>query len=202
MVPYTHQNIIFKENDGLLIIKTGQVGITEAITFEIAYHLNYTKDYNMLVICLTQDMANNMRNKVIQHFNSIPDNIRVGTGATRLKNTYKSAIGAHVEFRRADPNIGISATYDVIYLEEIDFMNDFDGIYMSLAPTVSGNGRMVISTTSGNKTKFQHLWNSKNKFNKLYVDKNSYSYNAVDEKSLNALIKAQYDIIIRECVIL
>lgn len=200
---YKHQKTILKIDDNLLIKKSRQVGISEILSFEIAYHLNYTKDYNMLVVCPTQDMANDMKAKVMRHFSNIPDNIRVGTSARLLKNTYASEIGAHVEFRKADPNIGRSATYDTIYLEEVDYINNFDNIYMSLIPTLSRNGKMVISTTpSGNKTHFQHLWNSKNKFNKLFVDIKSYSYNAIDEKSLNALSKAQYDKIIRECVIL
>ena len=200
---YEHQKVMLKTDDFLLIKKERQTGISEAIAFEVAYHLNYTHDCNMLVYCASKVMADNMKDKVIRHFSNIPDNIRVGQTAT-LRTTFSTEIGSCVEFRHGDANIfGRSQTYDAIYAEEVDFIKDFENSYKALAPCVSRKGKMVITTTPGlSKGTFQRLWNSKNRFNKLLVTTNSHTYNAVDEKTLNALSKAQYDKIIRECAIL
>lgn len=199
---YDHQKVILNADDHLLIKKARYTGISEAIAFEIAYHLNYSKDYNMLVICPTMVMAHNIRDKVIRHFSFIPDNIRVGTTAT-MKNSYATEINACVEFRNGDVNgLGHASVSDAIYIEEADSIVDFDQVYAVLSPTLSRKGKMVITSTPGTTKAFQRLWTQKNKFNKLVVTTNSHTYNAVDEKTLNALSKAQYDKIIRECVIL
>lgn len=200
---YDHQKIILKEDDHLLIKKSRQVGISQILAFEIAYHLNYTNDCNILVYCATNTMLNDMRDKVIRHFSNIPDNIRVGQTAS-LRNNFMTEIGASVEFRTGDASTFSRAqTYDIIYAEEVDYINDFENSYQSLAPCISRKGRMIITTTpNGTQSTFSRLWNSKNMFNKLLVTTNSHSYNSPDEKSLNNLTKKQYDRIINECVII
>jgi len=205
-IPYKHQKVMFKENDHLLIRKARQTGITDAIAFEIAYNLNYIKDCNMVVVCPTRQMSLYVRDKVIRHFNCIPDNIRVGLGSQLLKNTYATEIGACVEFQNGDAHtFSHGMSYDVVYIEEADAMNDFDTAYITLFQTLSRrNGRMVISSTpmgGSVNTPFEKLWTAPNKFNKLDVTTNSHSYNIIDEKSLNALSKKQYNKIIKECVI-
>lgn len=114
-------------------------------------------------------------------------------------------INSCVEFRHGDASIfSRGQSYDAIYAEEVDFMKDFENSYQALVPRVSRKGKMIIYTTpKGTNTTFQRLWTQKNKFNKMVVSsKLQSSYNAIDKKSLNALSKAQYDKIIRECVIL
>lgn len=200
---YDHQKVMLKSDDFLLIKKERQAGITEVLTFEIAYHLNYTHDYNMLVYCASKNQAEYMKYKVIRHFSNIPDNIRVGQMAT-LKTTFTTDINSCVEFRHGDTNIfGCAQTYDAIYAEDADFIKDFENAYKTLAPCVSRKGRMIITATSekSNST-LNRLWNSKNVFNKLLVTTISHSYNAIDKKSLSSLSKEQYDKIIHTCVIL
>lgn len=200
---YDHQKVMLKSDDFLLIKKERQTGITEALAFEIAYHLNYTHDYNMLVYCASRNQAEYMKDKIIRHFSNIPDNICVGQ-TTTSKIAFTTNMNSCVEFRHGDANIFARVQpYDAIYVEDVHFIKDFEYAYQALAPRVSRKGRMIITTTpeKSNGT-FQRLWNSKNRFNKLLVTTNSHSYNAIDEKSLNALSKAQYDKIIRECTIL
>ena len=202
---YDHQKQILKNTDYMLIKKSRQVGISDGMKLDIVWNLNYIKDCNMLVVCPTTQHALDFKRKVVEQFNDMPDNIRVNDNKSPMKFSFGTDIGACVEFRVADPKLGRAQSYDVIYMDEVDHMNDFDNTYTNLCQTVSHRnslGRMVITATPTNKnTTFSNLWANKNKFNKLEVTANTFSYNKIDENSLNSLTQEQYNKIIKECVI-
>jgi len=200
---YDFQKVILACDDFLLIRKERQVGESQAIAFEIAYHLNYTPNFNMLMLSPNKSTLYEIKSKIQRHFSNIPDNIRIPLKSS-LKNVIESNINSSIEFRNGNPNNFVrSQTYDAIYIEEADYINDFENSYQILLTCLSKHGKMVIGCTptlSGSK--FEKLWKSKNKFNKLMVDSVTYNYISANKKTLNSLSKTQYDNIIRECVIL
>lgn len=187
----------------ILIKKIRQVGVSEVIAAEIAYNLNFKKDYSMLYVSPTVSMSKHQFDKVVRQFSVIPDNIRVGLSAKNRINYYATTIGANVDFVASRRGLGHSHSYDAIYMEEVDFMNSFGEIYRALIPCLnqSADSKILISTSpSGTPSYFRDLW-SRSGFNKLEISIKQLMQSNIRKHSLNDITKTKYSKIIRSCVI-
>jgi hypothetical protein len=193
------------DSNKLLIKKIRQVGASELIAAEIAYNLNFKPNYNMLYVVPNKSMAKYQMQKTVRQFSSIPDNLRVGLSALKMKGYYATTIKSQVQFTGAFDGLGVACTYDAIYMEEVDFMKSFENTYMGLMPCLArtGNPRLIIaSTPSGKVSFFDDLW-AKTHFNKLEIltKIGNFGITTIKKHSLNDISKAQYSKIIRDCVI-
>lgn len=216
MVPDGHRGKMVKINmhnwkdkvlnsNKLLIKKNRQVGVSELIAAKIAYNLNFKPNYNMLYVVPNRAMATYQMQKVVRQFSSIPDNLRVGLAALKMKGYYATTIKSQVQFTQAFDGLGVACSYDAIYMEEVDFMKSFERTYQSLMPclTRTGNPRLIITTTPSGKTSyFNDLW-AKTHFNKLEISTKTGNFikEIIRKHSLNDISKTQYSKIIRECAI-
>ena len=196
---------VLKSNK-LLIKKVRQVGVSELIAAEIAYNLNFKPNYNMLYVVPNSSMATYQMQKVVRQFSSIPDNLRVGLAALKMKGYYATTIKSQVQFTEAFDGLGVACSYDAIYMEEVDFMKSFERTYQGVMPCLAyaKNPRLIITTTPSGKTSyFDNLWANKTHFNKLEVSTKTVNFakEIIRKHSLNDINKTQYSKIIRECAI-
>lgn len=191
--------------DNILIKKARNQGISELIAAEITYNLNFKKDYDMICMCPTQPMANNMKDKVVRHFSNIPDNIRIGLKAYQNKYTYGTVNDNQVVFSQEDIGAGHSRSFNAMYFEEVDSMNDFQDIYTSMSMCMIGKAdtKLLISTSPLSiKSYFNMLWNNAhNKFDRIEITYNGKCSIPKKIKTLNDITKTAYAKIIRECAI-
>lgn len=187
----------------ILIKKIRQVGISELVAAEIAYNLNFKPNYSMLYVAPNTSMSKYQFDKVVCQFSAIPDNLRVGLSAEKRKDYYCTEINSDVRFASPYPGLGHSHPYDVIYMEEVDFMKKFEETYHSLVPCLSQSkdSKILISTTvSGDPSYFKNLW-SNSSYSKLEITIQELMQKNIRKHSLNDITKTKYSKIIRSCVI-
>jgi hypothetical protein len=141
-----------------VILKSRQMGISTLTAGYALWCMLFKKDYNILVIATTQEVAKNLVTKVRVMHDSLPAWLK-GTTVSDNKLSLSFKNGSQIKAVSSAGTAGRSEALSLLIIDEAAFISGIDEIWASAQSTLStGGGAIVLSTPNGTGNFFHQTW--------------------------------------------
>lgn len=127
-----------------------QLGKTTSATIIICHSIIFREEYSVVLLANKADSARGVMSRIQFAYELLPDFLKIGVkewnkSTIELENDSKIVAGA------TSGSAGRSGSYNMIYLDELAFVEGFDEFYASAYPTISsGKSTKLIMTSTPN----------------------------------------------------
>jgi hypothetical protein len=147
-----------RDNRFNVILKSRQMGISTLTAGYALWCMLFKKDFNILVIATTQEVAKNLVTKVRVMHENLPSWLKGNTiSDNKLSLSFKN--GSQIKAVSSAGTAGRSEALSLLIIDEAAFISGIDEIWASAQSTLStGGGAIVLSTPNGTGNFFHQTW--------------------------------------------
>jgi len=147
-----------RDNRFNVILKSRQMGISTLTAGYALWCMLFKKDFNILVIATTQEVAKNLVTKVRVMHENLPSWLKGNTVSdNKLSLSFKN--GSQIKAVSSAGTAGRSEALSLLIIDEAAFISGIDEIWASAQSTLStGGGAIVLSTPNGTGNFFHKTW--------------------------------------------
>lgn len=141
-----------------VILKSRQMGISTLTGGYALWCMLFKKDFNILVIATTQEVAKNLVTKVRVMHENLPTWLK-GTTVSDNKLSLSFKNGSQIKAVSSAGTAGRSEALSLLIIDEAAFIGGINEIWASAQSTLStGGGAIVLSTPNGTGNFFHQTW--------------------------------------------
>lgn len=145
----------------VIVLKPRQMGLSWLVVAYALWRVLFHRGERALIVSKREKDAFHLKDRATAILDNLPNTVRnsldVRSADTRGEIVFRG--GGAVHFLPASPSIGRTYTANLVILDEAAYLPDAEKMFASLAPTLSGGGRLVaLSTPNGVGGLFHELW--------------------------------------------
>lgn len=142
-----------------VVNKARQMGISELTAAFILWLIMFHSDQSVLVMATKAETAKNMIKKVLCGYQHLPRWLKFSELSENNKFSLAFSNGSWVKATTKSADAGRSEALSLLVIDEAAHIQGFDDIWVSIKPTVTAGGRVVmISTPNGVGNVFQRTY--------------------------------------------
>jgi len=159
LYPFQERTLTSLQNNRFnVILKSRQMGISTLTAGYALWCMLFKKDFNVLVIATTQEVAKNLVTKVRVMHENLPSWLK-GTTISDNKLSLSFKNGSQIKAVSSAGTAGRSEALSLLIIDEAAFISGINEIWASAQSTLStGGGAIVLSTPNGTGNFFHQTW--------------------------------------------
>ena len=151
----------FEAERNVIVLKPRQMGLSWLVVAYAVWKTIMHPNERVLIVSKREKDSFHLRDRAVAILDNLPSVVRLTLDrrASDTRSEICFANGSAIHFLPASPSIGRTYTATCVILDEAAFLPDAERMYASLAPTLSGGGRLLaLSTPNGVGGLFHTLW--------------------------------------------
>lgn len=154
----------YRANRYNVILKARQMGISEITAAYAVWLMLFQKERNILVVATKALVAQNLLRKVKTAFGKLPRWMLLSDITVNNKLSIELSNGSTIKAVASSGDAGRSEALSLLIVDEAAHIENMDDLWMSLLPTVSAGGKVImLSSPNGVGNTFHRIYDEAEK---------------------------------------